>query len=37
MMPGWWVIVAAVLALLLGLVLIVSGRGMRQSHPEGNA
>jgi hypothetical protein len=27
MMPGWWVIVAAVLALLLGLVLVMTGRG----------
>jgi hypothetical protein len=29
-MPGWWVIVAAVLVLLLGLVLVMGGRGMRR-------
>jgi hypothetical protein len=30
MMPGWWVVVAAVLPLLLGLVLVIGGRGMRR-------
>jgi hypothetical protein len=28
--PGWWIAVAAVLALLLGLVKMLLGRGMRR-------